>query len=209
MSQSTNQLTSEIKAGFSTVSSQSTVSESANEARHQVALTRFDDQAGMSTLNGEKMDKVLQQQARSMDINEAGFQAVHTGLISAASSNMEEHKTTHAMLSQYQGHIQQMIRNHISFGAVDQRVHSSPSRARASVPTTMEATVFWKHSWHRTPIGMLKISLIQTRQTRNSRRSMLQECEESQIAVEFVPPWWLSTDSDQMQYQAELRFDQR
>lgn len=203
VSQSTNQLTSEIKSGFSTTSSQSTISESANQARHRVVLTHIDHQAKLGSLNNEKIDGVSQQQSRSIDLNEAGFQAVHSGIISAASSNLKEHKTTHAMLTQYQGHIQQMIRKHITFRVVDPRAHSSPSNLRASIPT--ETVVFWKHSCHRTPIGTLNIQLRQTRQSRNSRRSTAQDSAESHIAVEFVPPWWLSMTA--IKYSIKLSSD--
>ena len=182
---------SEVKTGFSTASSQHTVAESANEARHQTVLAHLDNYAERHNISNEKMEEVSQQQLRSIDVNEAGFQAVHSGLISAASSNLEEHKTTHAMLSQCQGQIQQMLRNHLTFGTVGNGVRWSNPRAGASNPIT-ETTVFWGRYTYRMPIGMLNMRLNQTRQIRNSRCSAPQSCTESGVVVEFVPPPWLS-----------------
>ena len=139
------------------------------------------------------MDAVCQQQIRSIDINEAGFQAVQSSLISALSASSEEHRTTHAMLSQCQGQIQQLLRNHITFETIEHSGSSPSTQTAALKSSTTETTVFWSHRFHRLPIGMLWIDLNQTRHTRNSRRSTPQVCTKSKIAVEFVPPQWLSS----------------
>ena len=186
-----SQLNSEVKTGFSTVSSQHTFAESANETRHQKVLAHLDNHAERHDISTEKMEEFSQQQLRSIDVNEAGFQAVHSSLISAASSNLEEHKTTHTMLSQCQGQIQQMLRNHLTFDTVGNGVRSSTARAGASNPIS-ESTVFWGWYSYRMPIGMLNMRLNQTRQIRNSRCSTPQSCTESKVVVIFVPPPWLS-----------------
>lgn len=192
LSQSTSQLSTEVKAGLSTVSSQLTSTESVNGARHQALLAHLDDHTKSDNLNVEKMDDIFQGQMRSIDISEAGFQAIQSSLITTSSSSSSEQKKTHAMLNQLRGQIQQILRNHITFGPVEHSVHSPSVRPRALEPTTTETTVFWKHYSHRLPIGTLHVRLNQTRQTRNSRHSTPQICTESKIAVEFVPPPWLS-----------------
>ena len=152
----------------------------------------MDDHAKSDNLNAEKMDEVFQQQLRSMDMNEAGLQAVHSSLITASSSGSQEHKTTQAMLSQYQGELQQFIRGHITFGTVEHSKHWPATRPKALDSTTTETAVFWNYRSHRLPIGMLQICLTQTQQSRKSTRSAPQVSTKSTIALEFVPPRWLS-----------------
>lgn len=193
ISQTTSELKSEVNAGFSTVSSQVTISESANEARHQAVVAQLRDHTEKDNLNTKKMNEVFQQQTESMDMNQTGFQAVRSSLITVSSSNSEEHKTTHEMLSQCQSQLQQIFRNHITFGTVRPSVHSPSHRFIASNPITSKAIVFWQYWSYRMPIGMLRISLKQTQQMRNSGFSTAQGCTESDIEVEFVPPRWLSS----------------
>lgn len=120
-------------------------------------------------------------------MNEAGFQAVHSSLVAAS----EDHKTTHAMLSQCQGQLQQVLRNNVTFGTTENSVHLSAPSARGSSKIT-ETSVFWKYSSYGMPIGLLKIRLEKSRQSKASARSTPQVCTESDIAIEFVPPRWLS-----------------
>lgn len=127
-----------------------------------------------------------------MDMNEAGFQAVHSGLMTASSSNLECHSTTHALLGQCGGWLQQIIRNHVTFGSPEERVPTSVPRAKASSKAIVETAVFWKYSVYRMPIGMLTIRLLKTWQSRDPSCSTSQVCTGSDIALEFVPPWWLS-----------------
>lgn len=192
LSNSTSQLSTEVKTGLSTVSSQLTGSESTNGVRHQALLAHLNDRAKSDNLSAEKIDEVFQQHVKSIDINKAGFQAIQSGLMAASSSNSEEHKTTHALLGQFQGQIQQILRSHITFGAAEHSIRSPSNRPRALGPTTTKTVVFWNYYSHRLPIGMLRIRLNQTRKTKNSRRSNAQAGSESEIAVEFVPPRWLS-----------------
>ena len=191
LSQTASQLNSEAKAGFSTVSSQQTLTESANEARHQTVLAHLDDHAKSDYVISEKMDEIFERHGRSMDMNEAGFQAVHSSLVASSSSSKEDHKTTHTMLSQLQGQWQQVLRNRVTFGAIGDGVCSPTACARTSNPIT-DTTVYWKYALYRMPIGMLKIRLNKRQQSKNSSRSTSQVCRDSEIALQFVPPRWLS-----------------
>ena len=191
LSQAAGQLGSETKTGFSTVSSQHTVIESANQERHLTVLAHLNRDSKKDDLTSKKLDKVSQRQVESLDLNEAGFQAVHHSLVAASASSSEEHKTTHTMLNQVQGQLRQVLRNHVTFGPVGNTVRLSTPRARA-LNTITEATVFWRYSSYRMPIGLLEISLSENRQSKSSGRSTLQVCTESDIAITFVPPRWLS-----------------
>ena len=124
-------------------------------------------------------------------MNEAGFQAVHSSLVAASSSSSEDHKTTHAILNQCQGQLQQVLRNYVSFGTNGNSVHLPTPRTRGS-NTITETFIFWKYSSYRMPIGRLEIRLKESRQKKTSGRSTTQVCTESAIAIEFVPPQWLS-----------------
>ena len=166
MSQSANQLSSEVKDGFSTVTAQISVSEAANEARHQTVLVHLDDAAERDTRSAEKLQRVFQQQVKSMDINEEAFEAVHSRLLTTASSNLEEHRTTHAMLTQCQGQLQRLLRNHLTFGMANRSVDSPSSCSTASSISMTMMPVFWSYSYHRLPIGTLQISLNQIRKTK-------------------------------------------
>ena len=140
------------------------------------------------------MDKIFQQQIRSMDLNEAGFQAVQIGLNTTASSSLSEHRNTHAMITQCQGQLQQIIRNQVTFGTVDQ---SAPPHCltASGKPSATKTSVFWKCSSYHMPIGNLTISWQKSRlkqRSRRSRGSTPQVREASAIKVQFVPPLWLS-----------------
>ena len=204
LSQTASRLSSEAKAGFSTISSLQTVTESANEARHQMVLAHLDDHAKRDDVISEKIDEVFEQHVRSMDMNEAGFQAVHSSLVAASSSSKEDHKKTHAMLSRFQSQLQQMVRKHVAFGTIGDGVRLSKPPVRSSNPMT-ETTVFWKHSFYCMPIGILKITRKTCQRSRNSSRSASHVSTESDIAVEFVPPRWLS--SVLINYSMKLSYD--
>ena len=185
-------MSSEVKTGISTLSSQVTVSESASAARHQAILAHLDDQTERNNLVTGQIDEVSQLQVRTMDMNEAGLEAVHSGLINAASSNLEEHKTTHAILRQCQSQLQTFIRNNVTFGTVERSVRSVSTHTGASDPTISETSVFWSYSHHRLLIGMLTICVKKIREKKTFRHSAPRVCTGSEIAVEFVPPPWLS-----------------
>ena len=124
-------------------------------------------------------------------MNEAGFQAVHSNLFATSSSSSEDHKTTHAMLNQCRGQLQQVLRSYISFEKNGNSVHL-PTRCTRGSNTITETTVFWNYSSYRMPIGLLEIRLKESRQKKSSGRLTTQVCTESAIAIEFVPPQWLS-----------------
>lgn len=205
LSQSTSQLGTEVKASFSTVSSHLTSTESTNGSRHQEILDHLNDNEESVNLNTERLDEVFQRQVRSMDMNEAGFQAVHSSLITTSLTSMEEHKTTHAILNQCQGQLQQILRNHITFGTVGHSIHSPSIRPKALDPDITKTTVFWGYAFHRLPIGMLQICLHQIRRRGNSRRSAAEVCTGSEIEVKFVPPRWLSRIA--IEYSMSLNWD--
>ena len=127
-----------------------------------------------------------------MDMNEAGLQAVHSGLINATSSNLREHETTRAMLSQCQSQFQTLIRNKVTFGTIERSAKLASTHAGASDPTISETSVFWSQSFYRMPIGTLTICVKKIRETKPSRRSAPRVCTGSEIEVTFVPPQWLS-----------------
>ena len=204
ISQTASQLGSETKSGFSTVSSQHIVAESANQERHLTVLSHLDDHSKRDDLISKKLDKVFQRQTRSIDMNEAGFQAIHSSLVATSLSSSEDHKTTHAMLSQYQGQLQQVLRNHVTFGRVGNSVHLSTPRARDS-NTIAETVVFWKYFSYRMPIGLLEIRMNKSRNSKSSGRSTPQVCTESDIAVQFVPPRWLSRVA--IKYSMKMSYD--
>ena len=191
--QSTSQLGTQVKSGLSALTSQITSAESANEERHHSILAHLEDHAKSSNLNNVKTSEVFQQLVRSSDIIEAGFKAVYSSILAANSTTSEDHKTTHAMLSQYQGQIQHIMRNHVTIEPVDRSVKSPPNRPEAVGDTTTTSTVFWNHRRLRLPIGLLNMNLSQTRQTKRSRPLGPQICVKSVLEVTFVPPRWLSS----------------
>ena len=191
LSQTASQLNSEAKAGFSTVSSQQTLTESANEARHQTVLAHLDDHAKSDYVISEKMDESFERHVRSMDMNEAGFQAVHSSLVASSSSSKEDHKITHTMLSHFQGQWQQVLRNHVAFGTIGDGVCSPTPCARASNPIP-DTTVYWKYARYGMPFVMLNFGVDKRQESKNSSRSTSQVCTDSEIVLQFVPPRWLS-----------------
>ena len=108
------------------------------------------------------------------------------------------------MLNQCQGQLQQVLRNHVTFGTVGNTVRLSTPRARSS-NTITETTVFWKYFSYRMPIGLLTIRLNESRQSKSSARSTSQVCTKSDIAITFVPPRWLSGVA--INYSMKLNYD--
>ena len=108
------------------------------------------------------------------------------------------------MLSQCQGQLQHVLRNNVTFGTIGRSVHLPTPRARDS-NTITETTVFWKYFSYRMPIGLLKIHLNESRQSKGSAGSNPQVCTESAIAIQFVPPRWLSNFA--INYSMKLNHD--
>ena len=178
------------------VSSQLTSAELSCEKRHQVILGRLNNQVHNSDFSLQKLDEVSQQQVRAVDIAEAGFQAVHSGLVNSLTSNQEGHNATHALLSQVGGHLQQILRDRVTFGSVRERAFSSfdCGRISNSSATTMEAPVFWKKRYsHYLPIGALQLDVSPRQESTSSKNSAPEDGMESKITATFVPPRWLSS----------------
>ena len=108
------------------------------------------------------------------------------------------------MLSQCQGQLQQVLRKYVSYGTNGNSAHLPTPRTRGS-NTITETSIFWNYSSYRMPIGLLKIGLKESRQKENSGRSTTQVCTESAIAIEFVPPQWLSRVA--INYSMKLSYD--
>ena len=69
--------------------------QSANGVSRQTVLAYLKGNTESGSLIAEKIDEVFevfQRQVESTDISEAGFQAVHSSIFAASSSNSEEHK---------------------------------------------------------------------------------------------------------------------
>ena len=166
------------------MSSQLNIASSTNEARYEAVLARLKDQVHNGHLNTEKMDDVIQQQATSRVLNEAGLRAIHSSLITTSSSNLDEHKTTRAILSQYHGFR--------CSGTAGHSGHPVSTHYGTSNSSATDMIVFWSHFYDRIPIGRLRVTLIQNRQIRNSGRSTQRVCTKTKFAIQFAPPRWLS-----------------
>ncbi|KAL9121112.1 MAG: hypothetical protein Q9187_002336 [Circinaria calcarea] len=180
LSHSTGQLSDETKAGFQMVSSQLAGAVSTREAKNLEALNRSDDLTQNGNLNSQKLDEVFQQQGRVIHVSEVGLQAVHSSLM------RKGHKVTQALLSQYGAQLDQITR---ILGTGGHSVYSTSKRLEAPHLTTMETSMFWRFFSYSLPIGNLNIA----RQSIRSKRSASQDHTEWKIAVNFVPPWWLSS----------------
>ena len=177
------------------VSSQLASTESSSENRHQVILGRLNNHVQNNDFNLQKLDEVSQQQVRAVDIAEAGFQAVHSGLVNSVTSNQEGHNATHALLSQVGGHLQQILRDRVTFGSVRERALSSfdCGRKSNSSATTKEVPVFWERHSYCLPIGTLQLDVSKRQEITCSTKSTLEDRMKSKITATFVPPRWLSS----------------
>ncbi|KAL9116614.1 MAG: hypothetical protein Q9187_006861 [Circinaria calcarea] len=184
LSHSTDQLSDETKAGFHMVLSQFANVVSTREAKDLEALSRLDDLTLNGNFNSQKLDEVFQQQARVINMSEAGLQAVHSSLMS------EGHEVTQAMLSEHKSQLDQIAR---ILGTSGHNLYSPSKGHKASHPTTTETSILWKYFSYNLPIGNLNIELSQARQSISSKYSASQDHKESSIAVTFAPPWWLSS----------------
>ena len=141
---------------------------------------------------------------KTIEMTELGFQAVQSALVTAVSSNREGHESTHAMLRR-QETLMQRLGNHLAFGNSSNCVRSSRTRSDTRGPTTPKTTFYWKTRYHSLPIGILRISVNQTRRCRGSEESASPESTESNIEVTFVPPKWLTCIA--VDYRMNLGYD--
>ncbi len=151
----------------------------------------MDDHAQRDSLIRQNVEETRREQVRAIEINETGFQAVQSALVTAASSNREGHESTHARLRQ-QEDLLQRLGNQLAFGNSKNCVRSPRSHYDNWGSTTPKTTSYWKTLYHGLPIGKLRISIEQTRHYKGSEDSTSPESTESNIAVTFVPPTWLT-----------------
>ena len=191
--QSTDQLKTENRAGFDSLSSQITSTESSNKTRHQAVLGHLVNYRQKDDLGLQKLDRISQDQLKTVDVTEAGFQAVHSSFANMVSSNQGEHAATQAILNQFRGQLQQILRSCVTFALAGEKTNSSSACFRKSNIISKETVVFRK--WHRYsfPIGTLKLDLSQTQQSTRTRRSTAKHSTAFKTRVTFVPPWWFSS----------------
>ena len=184
VSQATGHLGAEARAGFSNISSDLKSAKLARDDMHRDLQSRMDD-------NAQSVDETRREQMRSIEINEAGFQAVQSALVTAVSFNREGHESTHAMLRQ-QETLMQRLGNQLALGDSMNFVRSPRTRCDKEGSTTPMTTSYYKTYYHSLPIGNLCIFVKQTRQCEGSENSSSPENTESSISVTFVPPKWLT-----------------
>ena len=191
VSQAIGHLGAEARTGFSNVSSDLQTAKSASEEMHCALQSRMDEHVQRSDIVRQSVDEIRCKQMKAIEVNEAGFQAVQSALVTVASFNREAHESTHAMLRQ-QETLMQRLRNHLTFGASKNcaRVpRGSPDKWGSTAPMT---TIYWKTFYHSLPIGYLRISLGHRQESKGSENSPTPESTESSISVTFMPPKWLT-----------------
>ena len=191
VSQATGQLGAEARVGFSNVSSDLKSAKLASDNMHRALQSHMDDHAQKGDIVRQNVDEIQCKQMRAIEINEAGFHAVKSALVTAASFNQEGHESTHAMLRQ-QETLMQRLGNHLALGGSKNCVRSPRTHSDTGVSTTPMTTVYWKTLYHSLPIGTLRISLHHSRDSKGSEDSNLPKSSESSISVTFVPPKWLT-----------------
>ena len=191
VSQATGHLGAETRAGFSNISSDLKSAKLASDEMHRDLQSRIEDHAQKDDIVRQNVDETRREQMRSIEINEAGFQAVQSALVTAASFNREGHESTHAMLRQ-QETLMQQLGNYLAFGGSKNCVRSPRSRSDKMGLNTSRTTSYRKMFHHGLSIGTLRISINHTRDGKDSEDSASPESTESNIAVTFAPPKWLT-----------------
>lgn len=189
--QATGHLEAEARAGFSNVSSDLQTAKVASDEMHRALQSRLDIHAQRGDVVRQNVDEIRCKQMKAIEVNETGFQAVKSALVTAASFSREGHESTHAMLRE-QRTLMQRLGNHLTFGASDncaRAPRSGPDKWGSTAPMT---TVYWKTFYHNLPIGYLRISLDRSQDSKGSEDSTTPESTESNIEVTFVPPKWLT-----------------
>ena len=191
VSQATGHMEAETRAGFSNVSSDLQTAKFASDEMHRALQSRLDIHAQRGDVVHQNVDEIRCKQMKAIEVNEAGFQAVQSALVTAASFSREGHESTHAMLRE-QRTLMQRLGNHLTFGASNNCVRAprgGPDKWGSTAPMT---TVYWKTFYHNLPIGYLRISLDRSQDSKSSEDSTSPESTESNIKVTFVPPKWLT-----------------
>ena len=171
---------------------------------HRDLQSRMADHAEREDIVRQNVDEMRCKQMRAIEINEEGFQAVQSALVTAVLSNRAEHESTHAMLRQ-QETLMQRLGNKLASGYSNNCVRLPRTRSNSQSSTTSMTTVYWKTLYHSLPIGKLRISIDQTRRCRGSEESASPESTESNIEVTFVPPKWLTCLA--VDYRMNLGYD--
>ena len=111
-------------------------------------------------------------------------QAVHSGIIAAATSNQEGLAATRASLAQHEALLRQITENQAFFG---------PPRevSSASDLTSKKIAVFRNHHFCVLPIEALHVSESSTFGSTSGNLAP-EECSESKMLATIVPPSWLS-----------------
>ena len=123
-------------------------------------------------------------------MSEAGFQAIHAGIITAATSDQEGHRMTHDSLNEHKDLLQQIIRNQIAFGPTRLKAGASRGRPLSERKSEMMTTVLWNYPSYMIPVGKLNIQVRHTLQNEDSQSLASPRTTEASIAVEFIPPRW-------------------
>ena len=198
------QLGTDNKAGFSNVSSDLKSAKLASDSMHRALQSHIDEHAQKGDIVRQNVDEIQRKQMRAIEINEAGFHAVQSALITAASFNQDGHESTHAVLRQ-QETLMQQLGNHLALGGSKACVRSPRTTFNTWVSTTPMTTVYWKTLYHSLPVGTLRISLYPSRDPEGSEDSKLPESSELFISVTFVPPKWLTCLA--VDYRLKLGYD--
>ena len=191
ISQTTGHLEAQARAGFSNVSSELMSAKSASDEMHRDLQSRMNDHAEREDIFRQNVDEMRCKQMRAIEINEEGFQAVQSALVTAVSSSREGHESTQAMLRQQES-LMQRLGNRLASGYSNNCVRLPRTRSNSQSSTTSMTTVYWKTHYHSLPIGRLRITIDQSRRCRVSEESASPESTESNIEVTFVPPKWLT-----------------
>ena len=204
VSQAMGHLGTEARAGFSKVSSNLQTARLASDEMHRALQSRLDIHAQRGDVVRQNVDEIRCKQMKAIEVNEAGFQAVQSALVTAASFNREAHVSTHAMLRQ-QETLMQRLGTQLAFGNNKNCPRSPHSCSDKWGCITPKTTVYWKTFYHSLPIGYLRISLDHSRNCKGFEDSTSPESTESNIKVSFVPPKWLTCLA--VDYRMKLGYD--
>ena len=204
VSQATGHLGAQARDGFSNISSDVKSAKSASDRMLRDLQSRMDDDVERNDLVRQTVDEVRGEQVRTIEMTNLGFQAVQSALVTAVSSNREEHNLTHTILRR-QETLMQRLGNHLAFGNSETCVRSSRTRTDTWGPITPKTTFYWKTRYHSLPLGILRISTCQARKYKDAEGSASLENTESNIEVTFVPPKWLTCLA--VDYRMELDYN--
>ena len=147
----------------------------------------------INKLGLQRQDEGFQKQIEAMDVSETGFKAIQSGLTTITSSIEKGNAAIHTRVEQIGAHLQQIIMDHVSFGASKYITTPLTQHPNASRVNSVEADVYWKFRFTSLPIGKLQMNLRQSKQIKLSERRIAEGHKRSEIKVIFVPPAWFSS----------------